>query len=49
VTRDQRVQYAARLLNHYFGTLFAEAGLNWDTDNLSEMTGLAETLIGEDD
>lgn len=35
----------ASLLSHYIGMAFRASGLGWDSDNESEMEGLAEAIV----
>ena len=36
---------SVQLLSHYFKTVFKKAGLNWDSDNDSEMQELVDCII----
>lgn len=36
---------AKRTLSYYLRTVWREAGLNWDSDNQSEVNGIVDSLI----
>jgi len=45
VERDRQIDYAKRILVHYFRTVADYAGMPWDGDNTAEIEHAIEELV----